>query len=293
MSQWRIGIMGGSGLYQIDALQNPAWIAVDTPFGDPSDQILAGRIGDVDLVFLPRHGRGHRHSPNSINYRANIWALKSLGCTDILSVSAVGSLREELAPGTFVLVDQFIDRTRNRISSFFETGLVGHVSMAQPVCARLAGLAGDAARNCGVKTVMGGTYLAMDGPQFSSLAESRLYRQWGCDVIGMTNMPEAKLAREAELPYASIAMITDYDCWHSEIEAVSVENVLKIMAQNSDRARELIVELVTHLPVIRTPSPQAIETVLDYSLIPAPEARDGAVIERLAPILRRVLGRTD
>jgi 5'-methylthioadenosine phosphorylase len=215
MSEWTIGIIGGSGLYAIDALEDPQWIEVATPWGKPSDALLTGRIAGVKFVFLPRHGRGHRLSPSGINYRANIDALKRAGCTDLVAISAVGSLRETLSPGRFVIVDQFVDRTFAREKSFFGNGMVAHVSMADPVCPRLSALAAAAADAARADVARGGTYLAMEGPQFSSRAESELYRQWGCDVIGMTGMPEAKLAREAELPYALVGMVTDYDCWRS------------------------------------------------------------------------------
>ena len=213
--KWTVGIIGGSGLYDIEGLENPQWIDIDTPWGAPSDAILFAELDGVNLRFLPRHGRGHKHSPSSINYRANIDALKRAGCTDLLSLSAVGSLQEQYSPGEFVMVDQFIDRTFAREKSFFGPGMVAHVSVADPICARLSGHASKAAKAAGASVHQGGTYLAMEGPQFSTRAESEMYRSWGCDVIGMTNMPEAKLAREAELPYATIAMVTDYDCWHS------------------------------------------------------------------------------
>jgi 5'-methylthioadenosine phosphorylase len=223
MSGWVLGVIGGSGVYDIEGLQGAAWRKAKSTFGEPSDALLTGRLGETRLVFLPRHGRGHRLPPTAVNARANIDVLKRAGCTDILSLSAVGSLRESLAPGDFVVVDQFIDRTFAREKSFFGPGLAAHVSMAQPVCPRLSAVAGEAARAAGARVVEGGCYLAMEGPQFSTGAESALYRSWGCDVIGMTNMPEAKLAREAELPYASVAMVTDYDCWHEEFAHVGVQ----------------------------------------------------------------------
>jgi 5'-methylthioadenosine phosphorylase len=286
MSEWTIGIIGGSGLYAIDQLEDPQWIAIDTPWGAPSDELLIGRLEGVKFVFLPRHGRGHRLSPGSINYRANIDALKRAGCTDLLAISAIGSLQEELAPGRFVVVDQFIDRTVARESSFFGTGLVAHVSMADPVCERLSSLAAAAAELSGAHVAKGGTYLAMEGPQFSSRAESELYRQWGCDVIGMTGMPEAKLAREAELPYALVGMVTDYDCWRSGEEAVEVSAIIAQLMANADTARKLVIELARSLPAERAPSP--IDTVLDSALITAPEARDPALLARLDAIGRRV-----
>lgn len=288
MSEWTIGIIGGSGLYAMDELEEPQWIAVDTPWGAPSDALLVGRLHGVKFVFLPRHGRGHRQSPGSINYRANVDALKRAGCTDILAISAIGSLAEELAPGRFVVVDQFIDRTFARTSSFFGEGMVTHVSMADPVCERLSALAAAAAEAAGADVSKGGTYLAMEGPQFSSRAESELYRQWGCDVIGMTGMPEAKLAREAELPYALIGMVTDYDCWRSGEEEVEVSAIIAQLMANADVARKLVIQFAKALPKERPPSP--IDTVLDTALITAPEARDPALLARLDAICKRVLG---
>jgi 5'-methylthioadenosine phosphorylase len=230
MTGWTLGIIGGSGLYQIAGLEGGRWEAIASPWGQPSDQVYRGRMHGVELIFLPRHGRGHKLGPTQINYRANIDALKRAGCTDLVSLSACGSLNEIMAPGDFVIVDQFIDRTFAREKSFFGEGIVGHVSMARPASSRLSALAAEEAKQQGLKVHRGGTYLAMEGPQFSSLAESKLYRSWGCDVVGMTNMPEAKLAREAELPYATIAMVTDYDCWRAEIEAVSVTDVLRVLS---------------------------------------------------------------
>ncbi|MBR9835250.1 MAG: S-methyl-5'-thioadenosine phosphorylase [Alphaproteobacteria bacterium] len=291
MSDWVIGVIGGSGLYAIDGLENAREERIETPWGEPSDALVRGQVGNVEMVFLPRHGRGHRLSPTTVPYRANIDALKRAGCTDILSISACGSLREALAPGDFVMVDQFIDRTFAREKSFFGPGMVAHVSMAEPICGRLSQLAGKAAETTGANVHWGGTYLTMEGPQFSSRAESHMYRQWGCDVIGMTNMPEAKLAREAELPYATIAMVTDYDCWRDDEDAVTVTNVLEIMHQNSERAKQAIASLVQGLQdTPRTPSPQGIETCLDHALITAPDARDPAVLARLEAVAGRVLG---
>lgn len=290
MTQWTLGIIGGSGLYDIEGLQDRREEVIETPWGAPSDVLLRGRIGDVELVFLPRHGRGHRLTPTSVPYRANIDALKRAGVTDVLSISACGSLKEAYAPGHFVAVDQFIDRTFAREKTFFGPGMVAHVSVARPVCSRLSTLAADAAEAAGATLHRGGTYLAMEGPQFSSLAESKLYRQWGCDVIGMTNMPEAKLAREAELPYATLAMVTDYDCWREEEEAVSVTNVLEIMKHNSALAKTAIAHLAQTLQgTPRTPSPDGIETCLDYALITAPEARDPAILAKLDAVAGRVL----
>lgn len=290
MSKWVIGVIGGSGLYEIDGLEDAETVQVETPWGAPSDALVKGRVGDVEFVFLPRHGRGHRLSPTSVPYRANIDALKRLGCTDVLSISACGSLQEQYAPGEFVMVDQFIDRTFAREKSFFGPGMVAHVSVADPICSRLSGLAGDAAAKAGATVHRGGTYLAMEGPQFSSRAESHMYRSWGCDVIGMTNMPEAKLAREAELPYATIAMVTDYDCWREHEAHVEVTNVLEIMRANSAMAKATISQLAAALQgTARTPSPQGIETCLDYALITLPEVRDPLVLAKLDAVAGRVL----
>jgi len=288
MSEWTIGIIGGSGLYEVDSLEEAQWIAVDTPWGPPSDELLIGRIHGVRFVFLPRHGRGHVIPPSEVNARANIDALKRAGCTDVVAISAIGSLREELAPGHFVVVDQFVDRTFAREKSFFGTGLVAHVSMAQPVCERLSALAAAAAEAAGATVAKGGTYLAMEGPQFSSRAESELCRQWGCDVIGMTAMPEAKLAREAELPYALVGMVTDYDCWRAGEEAVEVSAVIAQLMANSATAKKLVVELARTLPPTREPSP--IDTALDSAIITAPGARDPAMLARLDAVCGRYLG---
>jgi len=285
--KWRIGIIGGSGLYAIDALDDPTWRRIETPWGDPSDELLFGSLGGVELVFVPRHGRGHRIAPSEINFRANIDALKRAGCTDILAISSIGSLREELPPGHFVVVDQFIDRTVARPASFFGTGMVAHVSMAEPVCPRLSDIAAQAVRAAGGSVTQGATYLAMEGPQFSSRAESLLYRQWGADVIGMTAMPEARLAREAELPYALIAMVTDYDCWRDEEAHVEVSEVIAQMRKNGATARATIAAFAAALPATRTPSP--LDTVLDQALITAPEARDPAVLAKLDAVAGRVL----
>ena len=284
MSEWVIGIIGGSGLYAIDALVDAQWLAVDTPWGAPSDDLLIGRIHGVRFVFLPRHGRGHPIPPSALNARANIDALKRAGCTDLIAISAIGSLREAIPPGHFVAVDQFIDRTFAREPSFFGPGLAAHVSMADPVCPRLSALAADAAAAAGAPVTRGGCYVAIEGPQFSSRAESRMYRTWGGDVIGMTAMPEAKLAREAELPYALLGMVTDYDCWR-EGEAVDVAEIVGRLHGNADTARRLVVELARSLPKERPPSP--IDTNLDNAVITAPEARDPAMMAKLEPILRR------
>ncbi len=291
MSKWVIGVIGGSGLYEIDGLEHMTEVDVETPWGAPSDTLIKGQVGDVSFVFLPRHGKGHRLTPTTVPYRANIDALKRLGCTDVLSISACGSLQEQYAPGEFVMVDQFIDRTFAREKTFFGPGMVAHVSVADPVCSRLSQLAGDAAEAAGAKVHRGGTYLAMEGPQFSSRAESHMYRAWGCDVIGMTNMPEAKLAREAELPYATIAMVTDYDCWRENEAAVEVTNVLDVMAANTAKAKSAINQLAERLQgQARTLSPQGIETCLDYAMITAPDARDPALLSQLDAVAGRVLG---
>lgn len=286
MSGWVLGIIGGSGLYDIEALTNRRERKIETPWGAPSDKLLEGEIGDVRIVFLPRHGRGHPIPPSDLNFRANIAALKMAGCTDILSVSAVGSLCENLPPGHFVAVDQFIDRTFLRKKSFFGQGMVAHVSVAHPTCPRLSGFAAAAARNAGAEVTEGGTYLVMEGPQFSTRAESELYRSWGCHVIGMTNMPEAKLAREAELPYASLAMVTDYDCWHEEEGPVDVAQIVACMHANAAKARKTVERLAWALPKQREASP--IDTALDYAVITAPDAQDPAMKARLATLSPRL-----
>ena len=287
VGKWVLGVVGGSGLYEIEGLKDQRWVKIDTPWGDPSDELLMGQLDGVKLVFLPRHGRGHRIPPSGLNFRANIDALKRAGCTDILSLSAVGSLREALNPGTFVVVDQFIDRTFARTKSFFGEGLVAHVSMANPTCPRLSSLAAEAARAAGARVVEGGTYLAMEGPQFSTKAESLVYRSWGCDVIGMTNMPEAKLAREAELPYASIGMVTDYDGWHEEFAPVEVADILAVLMDNSRKAADAVGYLAKALQDPRSASP--IDTCLDGAIITAPEVRDPALMAKLDVVAGRVL----
>jgi 5'-methylthioadenosine phosphorylase len=280
MTRTVLGIIGGSGVYDIPGLENPRWKRVESPWGEASDELLFGTFKGVDLVFLPRHGRGHIQSPTSINYRANIDALKRSGVTDVISVSACGSLQEHLPPGSFVIVDQFIDRTFAREKSFFGPGFVAHVSMAHPVCAKLTDALDSAAKEVGIRHVKGGTYLAMEGPQFSTLAESNLYRSWGCSVIGMTAMPEAKLAREAELPYALVAMVTDYDCWHPDHDHVTVEQVIKVLTANAENARQLVMAVAPKLGPNREPSP-AIDNVLDAAFITAPEKRDPKLFAKL------------
>ncbi|WP_224364732.1 S-methyl-5'-thioadenosine phosphorylase [Hyalangium versicolor] len=286
-----IGIIGGSGLYQIDGLTDVSWRKVSSPFGEPSDELCFGTLEGQPVVFLPRHGRGHRISPTELNFRANIDALKRSGVTDILSLSAVGSLREDLPPGSFVVVDQFIDRTFARQKSFFGTGCVAHVSMAHPVCTRIGDAVMDANQGQDISVRRGGTYLVMEGPQFSTLAESELYRSWKCDVIGMTNMPEAKLAREAEICYATVAMVTDFDCWHPGHDAVTVEQVISVLLANAGKARALIKRVVPLLGGHQGPCKHGCQTCLDTALITAPEARDPAVMQRLEAVAGRVLKR--
>lgn len=287
MSDWTIGIIGGSGLYAIDALEDAQWIPVQSPWGAPSDEILCGTIGHVRVRFLPRHGRGHRLAPSTLDARANIDALKRAGCTDILAISAVGSLSEDLAPGRFVTVDQFIDNTKGRPASFFGDGIVAHVSMADPVCERLSKHAAKAVLASGGDCTEGASYLAMEGPQFSTRAESRLYRHWGAEVIGMTAMPEARLAREAELPYALLAMVTDYDCWREDGDAVDVAQVVAQMQDNAELARKAVELFCRSLPRQRTPSP--IDRALDNAVITAPDKRDRGAMARLDAIAGRVI----
>jgi 5'-methylthioadenosine phosphorylase len=285
-----LAMIGGSGVYHIDGLTRTRWVKVESPFGAPSDELLMGELGGQPLVFLPRHGRGHQIAPSGINFRANIDALKRVGVTQIISVSAVGSLKEQLPPGMFVIVDQFIDRTFARASSFFGTGLVAHVSMARPVCARLGDAIQAAADAAGIRHRRGGTYLAMEGPQFSSMAESELYRTWNCDVIGMTNMPEAKLAREAELCYASIAMVTDYDCWHPAHAAVTVDMIVQTVQANAAQARALVKAAAPR--AVQPPGSCCLhgcQRALEYALITAPEARDPRMIQTLDAVAGRLL----
>jgi 5'-methylthioadenosine phosphorylase len=285
-----IGILGGSGVYDIDGLTNTRWEKIESPFGNPSDELLFGELEGVQLVFLPRHGRGHKQSPSTINYRANIDAMKRAGVTDLVSVSAVGSFREELSPGTFVIIDQFIDRTFAREKSFFTEGCVAHVSVAHPVCGRLGDHLEAAAKSLDIAVSRGGTYLAMEGPQFSSLAESNLYRSWNCDVIGMTNMPEAKLAREAEMCYATVAMVTDYDCWHPDHDNVEVADIIRVLTGNADNARALVKDVAPALADGRPDAcPQGCDRALEFAMITAPEARDPEAVKRLDAVAGRVL----
>lgn len=289
--QTKLAIIGGSGLYEIDGLEDAKWITLESPWGAPSDQVLCGILEGVEMVFLPRHGRGHVHSPTDVPYRANIDALKRAGVTDIISVSACGSFREDLPPGDFVLVDQFIDRTFAREKSFFGTGCVAHVSVAHPTCPRLTDACENAAKESDINVHRGGTYLAMEGPQFSTLAESNLYRDvWKCDVIGMTNMPEAKLAREAEICYASVAMITDFDCWHPDHEAVDVNDVIQTLIGNGSKARDMVAKLPGLLGAERTPCPHECDRALNNSLMTSPEKRDPGLMRKLEAITARVLG---
>ncbi len=289
MAQASIGILGGSGVYDIEGLSNKRWEKVESSFGAPSDELLFGELHGVQLVFLPRHGRGHKLPPSAVNYRANIDVLKRAGVTDVISVSAVGSLREDLPPGTFVIVDQFIDRTFAREKSFFGSGLVAHVSLAHPVCTRLGDHIEVAAKSAGINAVRGGTYLVMEGPQFSTLAESNLYRSWGCDVIGMTNMPEAKLAREAELCYATVAMVTDYDCWHPDHDHVTVEQIIQVLLANADQAKTLVSHAVPRIGADAHACECHCRSALQHALITAPEARDATMKEQLKFVAGRML----
>lgn len=289
MTKAVLGIIGGSGLYHLPNIKDPHWEKVSSPWGEPSDEILLAEVDGLPIRFLPRHGRGHRHSPTGINYRANIDALKRTGVTDLVSVSACGSLREDLPPGTFVLVDQFIDRTFSREKSFFGNGLVAHVSMADPVSPGLVDLLEQALKAENINYRRGGTYLVMEGPQFSTRAESNLYRSWGCDVIGMTNMPEAKLAREAEICYATVAMVTDFDCWHEEHAHVDVAAVLEVMKTNTEAAQRMLARLTAIFPREHQPCPIGSDRALDVALITAPEVRDPELIAKLDAVAGRVL----
>ena len=290
MRKTKIAIIGGSGIYDIDGLVDAKWTDVETPWGAPSDQVLTGTLNGVDMVFLPRHGRGHVYSPTTVPYRANIDALKRLGVTDVISVSACGSFRDEMAPGDFVIVDQFIDRTFAREKSFFETGCVAHVSVAHPTCPRLSAACVQAASDAEITIHKGGTYLAMEGPQFSSIAESKMYREsWGADVIGMTNMPEAKLAREAELCYASVAMITDYDSWHPEHGSVDITSIIATLQGNAGKARDLVGRLPALLGQERDDCPHGCDKALEFAIMTAPDKRDPDLIAKLDAIAGRVL----
>jgi 5'-methylthioadenosine phosphorylase len=290
MAQAVLGIIGGSGFYDV-ALDNARTEMIDSPWGAPSEALRLGEIGGLPVAFLPRHGRGHPLSPGDINYRANIDVLKRAGVTDLVSISACGSFREELPPGTFVIVDQFIDRTFARPKSFFGPGCVAHVSLAEPVSPRLADHVEAAARSEAIRYHRGGTYLAMEGPQFSTLAESKLYRSWGCDVIGMTNMPEAKLAREAEICYATVAMVTDFDSWHPDHGSVDITSIIQVMQANADSARRLVARLAADFPRQHEPCPIGSDTALEHAILTAPDARDPALLAKLDAVAGRVLGR--
>jgi len=284
-----LAIIGGSGVYNIEGLENTRWVKAKSSFGEPSDEVLVGELNGQPIAFLPRHGRGHNIPPSEINFRANIDALKRLGVTDIVSVSAVGSLREHLMPGMFVIVDQFIDRTFAREKSFFGNGLVAHVSMAHPVCSRLGDYLYAAAQQVGIPAARGGTYLVMEGPQFSSLAESELYRSWQCDVIGMTNMPEAKLAREAEICYATVAMVTDYDCWHPNHDDVTVDAIVKVLLANADKARALVKNVAPRVKNDASAAECGCRSALQHAIITAPEVRDAKMVEKLSAVAGRML----
>ena len=284
-----IGVIGGSGVYEIDGLENTRWEKVSSPFGEPSDELLMGELNGQKMVFLPRHGRGHRIPPSELNYRANIDAMKRAGVTEIISVSACGSLKKELPPGHFVIADQFIDRTFARMKSFFTTGLVAHVGMGHPVCSRLGDALEGVIKSLDIPYQRGGSYLCMEGPQFSTKAESELYRSWGCDVIGMTNMPEAKLAREAEMCYATVAMVTDFDCWHPDHDHVTVDAIIKVLLDNADKGRSLVKEVTPKLAGRDVSCSDGCHTALETAIITAPDARDPAMIEKLAAVAGRVL----
>jgi 5'-methylthioadenosine phosphorylase len=290
MGEAVLGIIGGSGIYDIEGLTNARWTRVETPWGQPSDELLFGELDGQRLVFLPRHGRGHKVSPTYVPFRANIDALKRSGVTDVIGLSAVGSLREDLPPGTFVVVDQFVDRTFAREKSFFGEGLVAHVSLAHPVCDRLGDAVFASAGAVGIPVRRGGTYVVMEGPQFSTLAESRLYRQWGCDLVGMTNMPEAKLAREAELCYASVAMVTDFDCWHPDHDAVTVADVVRVAVGNGVKARELVRHVAPALRARPHACPRGCDRALDNAIMTAPTARNPELIAKLDAVAGRILG---
>lgn len=285
-----LGIIGGSGVYDLPEIRDAEWRKVDSPWGEPSDELLFGKLGELELVFLPRHGRRHRIPPHQINYRANIDALKRAGVTDLVSFSACGSMREAYSPGHFVIVDQFIDRTFARPKTFFETGCVAHVSFGHPVSPLLGDMIEQAGRDTGVTMHRGGTYIAIDGPQFSTLAESNLYRTWGCDVIGMTNMPEAKLAREAELPYATVAMVTDYDCWHEEHGVVEVSTILQTMHANAATAKAIVRRIAQCFPASHPDCPIGSDRALDNAIITPDHERDPALMTKLDAITRRVFG---
>ena len=284
-----VGIIGGTGLYDLDGFEDAQWVDVQSPFGEPSDDLLIGAFRGQRVAFLPRHGRGHRILPTQVNYRANIDALKRIGVDRILAFSAVGSLKEELHPGTFVLVDQYLDRTSGRESSFFGAGFAAHVSMADPVCSTMNTAVEEAANQLDIEYVRGGTYLAMNGPQFSTRFESNLYRSWGCDIIGMTNMPEAKLAREAEIAYTTVAMVTDYDCWHDDHEDVSASMVLEYLQRNTENARKLVAASIPIIGKLQAPFPSGVHTALEHAIATAPQHRDPNLVRKLDAVAGRVL----
>lgn len=288
-----LGVIGGSGVYDIAGLKNTYWKKIESSLGSPSDELLFGDLGDQPMVFLPRHGRGHKISPSEINYRANIDALKRAGVTDVIAVSAVGSLKENLTPGMFVIVDQFIDRTFARKKSFFTDGIVAHISMANPVCGRLGKHLASTANHLDLNFVKGGTYLVMEGPQFSTIAESELYRSWNCDVIGMTNMPEAKLAREAEMCYASIAMVTDYDCWHPDHDHVTMDQIIKVVLANAENARTLVKTVAPLIFSDSHASKCACRFSLSNAIVTASEARNPRVLEAIKEVASRVIKAND
>lgn len=289
MAKSVLGIMGGSGLYHLPGLAGERWESIKSPWGAPSDEVLFAEIGGLPIRFLPRHGRGHKVSPTHINYRANIDVMKRAGVTDLVSVSACGSLKERYAPGHFVVVDQFIDRTFAREKSFFGDGCVAHVSLADPVSPLLAKALEAALKAEDVEHHMGGTYLVMEGPQFSTRAESELYRSWGCDVIGMTNMPEAKLAREAELCYATVAMVTDYDCWHDDHAQVDIAAVLAVMKDNTEKAQRVIARLARDFPREHPACPIGSDKALEIAIVTAPDVRNPALLAKLDAVAGRVL----
>jgi 5'-methylthioadenosine phosphorylase len=291
MTKSVLGIIGGSGIYDLPGLQKARTRKIKSPWGEPSAALRIGEIAGLPIVFLSRHDKGHRLSPSDINYRANIDVLKRAGVTDLVSLSACGSFKEQLAPGTFVLIDQFVDRTHKRESSFFGKGCVAHVSMAHPVSPRLRIHLAAAAEAEDIRVVRDGTYVCMEGPQFSSLAESLTYRQLGYSVIGMTNMPEAKLAREAEICYATVAMVTDFDCWHPDHDAVTVQEIIKVLTANAEKAKRLVARLARDFPRTHEPCPIGSDRALDTAIITAPEARDRKLVKKLDAVAGRVLGK--
>lgn len=288
MTKAVLGIIGGSGLYDLPGFENSEWVQVDSPWGEPSDQLRIGELYGIKTVFLPRHGRGHVYAPSDINYRANIDVMKRAGVTDLVSISACGSLKDDYAPGSFVLVDQFIDRTFARPKSFFSKGCVAHVSLAHPVSPALMDLVEQAAQAEQLDYAKGGTYLAMEGPQFSSYAESQLYRSLGCDVIGMTNMPEAKLAREAEICYSTVAMVTDYDCWHPDHGSVDIQDIIRVLKSNSEKAQRLVARIAQRMPQEHIACPIGSDKALEFAIMTAPEKRDPELVAKLDAVAGRM-----